>query len=424
LFFREGGSKAYVSRVVGPNPVIATVNLLDGTAAVSLVAKAKSPGAYGNNRRITVQVPGSGGTGFSILITDTTDATIQEQSPDFLTQQAAIDWSNGLAQHVTLTLGAGTANPVALAATAFATGTDDRANATDANWVTALTRFTRDLGPGQVTQVGRTTAQAYADTLAHAQAYNRLAILDGADSSSPTTLKNSVTALRAGGLGRYGAMFAPWVQMNGVTVGTVRTVPPSALVCGKIAASDGAGKSPNSPAAGAGGGVAKAVTGLSQIAYDSGAGIDVTRDDMYTGGVNQIVYRYGVFEVFGWRTLVDPIGADLDWLNLGNARTAMFIQAKGLAIAENYILTQIDGRGRVFKAFQGDLIAMLSQLYLQDALFGGSPQEAFSVDVGPQVNTPTTIANRELHAAIGVRMSEDAEMVIIEVAKVPITQSL
>lgn len=422
-FFREGGTKAIVSRVVGPAPVLASVNLLDNAAAISLVAKAKAPGAYGNSRRITVQVPGSGGTGFSTLLTDTADASISEQSPDFLTQADAVAWSVN-ASHTALTLGVSVNNPVAIAAAAFTGGTDDRANALDAQWVAAMTKFTRDYGPGQITQVGRTTAQAYTDTLAHARDYNRVAILDGPDSASPTTLKNAVAALRPLGTGRYGGLFAPWVIIPGLTINTTRTVPPSALVCGKIAASDGAGKSPGAPAAGAQGGVAKAIVGLSQVAYDNGSGVDITRDDMYTAGVNQIVYRYGVFEVFGWRSIVDPIGQDLDWTNLGCARTAMFIVAQALAIAENYILDPIDGRSRLFKAFQGDLIGMLQKLYLTDALFGATPEEAFSVDVGAQVNTPTTIASRELHAAIGVRMSEDAELVIIQVAKVPITQSL
>jgi hypothetical protein len=46
------------------------------------------------------------------------------------------------------------------------------------------------------------------------------------------------------------------------------------------------------------------------------------------------------------------------------------------------------------------------------------------VDVSSNVNTPQTIANREMHAAISLRMSEDAELVVIEFAKVPVTQSL
>jgi hypothetical protein len=148
---------------------------------------------------------------------------------------------------------------------------------------------------------------------------------------------------------------------------------------------------------------------------------------MYTAGVNLVVSRYGVFEVFGWRSLVDPTGADQDWLNLGNCRLAMYIVAQALRIAENYILDELDGRGRTFSAFQGDLRGFLQDIYAKGSLYdggSGKPEDAFAVDTGPQVNTPTTISNKELHASIAVRMSQDAELVVIEVAKVPVTQSL
>jgi hypothetical protein len=46
------------------------------------------------------------------------------------------------------------------------------------------------------------------------------------------------------------------------------------------------------------------------------------------------------------------------------------------------------------------------------------------VNVDSTVNTPTTIANREMHAVISARMSPDAELVFIEIVKVPTTQAL
>jgi hypothetical protein len=129
---------------------------------------------------------------------------------------------------------------------------------------------------------------------------------------------------------------------------------------------------------------------------------------------------------YGWRSLVDPNGADQTWVNLGNVRTAMWASAQAVKISENYVLKNIDGKGRMFKRFEGDLIGMLRQLYSPpwDALFGDTEEEAFAVDTGPQVNTPTTISNRELHASITLRMSEDAELVVIDFAKVPVNQSI
>ena len=150
----------------------------------------------------------------------------------------------------------------------------------------------------------------------------------------------------------------------------------------------------------------------------------MTRDDLYTSSVNTFVSRYGALELYGYRTLVDPVGVDQDWINLGNSRLNMAIVALGNVIAEQYVLEEIDGFGRLFKKFQGDLTGMLMKYYLQGSLYGATPEAAFLVDVGSSVNTPTSIANRELHAAIAVRMSPNAELVVIEIAKVPVTVSL
>ena len=40
------------------------------------------------------------------------------------------------------------------------------------------------------------------------------------------------------------------------------------------------------------------------------------------------------------------------------------------------------------------------------------------------MNTPATIAARELHAVIAARVSPNAERVVIEIASAPITQEL
>jgi hypothetical protein len=145
---------------------------------------------------------------------------------------------------------------------------------------------------------------------------------------------------------------------------------------------------------------------------------------MYSLGVNQIVLRYGNYQVFGWRTLVDPNGASQDWINAGNRRLTMAMTAKALAILETYILDEIDGQGRMFTRLKGQLVGMCAEYYTMGSLYGLTPEDAFSVDTGPQVNTLATIANREVHAAIAARMSPDAELVVLEISKIPVSQSL
>ena len=66
----------------------------------------------------------------------------------------------------------------------------------------------------------------------------------------------------------------------------------------------------------------------------------------------------------------------------------------------------------------------VNQYYVAGALYGPEPSDAYSVDVGPAVNTEETIANGELHAVLRVRMSPFAELVVIEIVKYPTTEAL
>src|SRR5215472_14199334 len=60
-YFKEGGSRAYISRVVGPAPVSAAHILKDASNANTLNVLANSPGAWGNNIQIQVLAGSQGG---------------------------------------------------------------------------------------------------------------------------------------------------------------------------------------------------------------------------------------------------------------------------------------------------------------------------------------------------------------------------
>jgi hypothetical protein len=415
-YFSDGGAVAYVGRVVGPAAAQASAVLKDAGAGESLKVKAIGPGEYANTYK--VKVTNTGGTSFVLEVFN--GAVLLEVSPSFTTQAEAIAWAQ-LSKYIIVELGATALIPKSEEVT-LATGKDDKANIVDASWRTALALFAKNLGPGQVTEIGRTTSQAYADTLAHAFENNRFALLDGPQSPTAATVSSAAAALR-GTNDIYGMMFAPWITIPGVLPGTTRFVPPSAFAAAKIALNDGEGKSPNRPAAGINGKSIRAI-GLEQPPFNNGSGVDVTRDAMYSEGVNVIVEDEGVVEIFGWRCLTSPNGALQDWLNAGNCRLRMAIVAKANQIAKKYVLDEIDGAGKTFKEFEGELKAMLGEYWKMGSLYGQTPEEAFQVNVGPSINTPESIKNLEMKAAIALRMSPDAEMVTIVISKVPITQQL
>lgn len=416
-FFHEGGAQAYIGRVVGPAAVIASHNLLDGVAAVSLIASAKGPGAgtaadAGNNLQVAVLAGVA--TGYRIQVLDTNNVVL-ETSGDLTTQQDAVNWSK-TSSYLDIAVGAAADAPAVAAAAHLAGGADDRASVTDAQWLAALNLFGPDLGPGQVSAPGRTTDPGHAQLTAHAQANNRVALLDLPDTATAATLEASGIAARTSQ--PYGAAFTPWVLAPGIVAGSVRTVPPSALIAGLIARNDPANTA-DTPSAGKLG-QAIWVTGLSQTAFDSDPS---TRQALANASVNVIRNMFGGVRNYGWRALVDPV-ATPEWEDFGNVRLNMAILAQAEAIGEEFIFSPIDGQGILIGHFNAALAAMLDQFWQDGALYGLTASDAYFVDTSASVNTPTTIAANELHAVLNVKMSPDAEFVQINVVKVPITEGV
>lgn len=412
IYFREGGGSAYVSRVVGPGATKGTRSLLDAAAAISLAVTARDYGTYSSGVLVGVVAGSAAGT-YQIRITDT-NGVLLEQSGDLLTQADAVGWSMQ-SNYVRIALGVSTLNPAVVAPAALTAGNADRTNVTDAQWQTALDLLSGDLGPGQVSFPGRTTDAAHVALLAHANTHNRTALLDLPDIRTLATLQTSVINSRTG-FQRWGGAFAPWLITSGIVPGTTRTIPPSAVVAGIIARNESE-FGPDAPSAGVRG-VSRTAIDLSQDTYS-----DADRETLNGSGVNIITSRFGVITVYGWRTLVAS-AADPDWIGLANSRLRMAITAEATDIAEQYVFEVIDGQGKTLSSFSGALTGMLMKYYNQGALYGPTPNEAFIVDVGPQVNTAETIAANELRALLNVRMAPMAELVTIQIVKTPVTEAV
>lgn len=410
LYFREGGYQSYIGRVVGPGATSGTRNLLDVGAGVSLIVTAIGPGAWSANFKVAVVAGGGAGT-FKIQVTDAANVVL-EDSGDLANQQAAIQWSQS-SNYIRITLGATALNPVNVAATALSAGTDDRANITDAQWLAALNLFSADLGPGQVLAPGRTTATGHTQLRDHAEANNRVALLDAPDTPTVATLTADAATFHS----RFSAYFWPWVVIPGVTTGTSRTVPPSAMVAGIIARNDPA-LGANRPSAG--------IAGISRYATDLSepSPTDANRQTLNSGGVNVIRRMLGGIRIYGWRSLADPI-ADVNWLPFGNGRLHTQIAAELSSVGENFQFDEIDGQnGETIGNFHTALAGVGLDHFNRGELFGDTADQAFSVDTGPGVNTLTTIGNNELHAVFAYKAATMAEWIQIQIVKRLVTQAL
>lgn len=419
-FFAEGGARAVVGRVVGPTPVSSSVNVFDqagstAPADVAIVATAKNPGVWGDSLNVEILAGGGAGT-FVIVVSHDTLGEL-ERSPDLVDRDAAVTWSQ-TSDNITITLGASNEDPRVQGPLSLAGGNDDRTNITDAQWLAALNRFAKDRGPGQVSAPGQATGTRHGQLLDHARLNNRFALLDLTDTNNTTTLLVQAAVNRLDVDGRYGAMFTPWAKIPGLTPGTTRTVPYSAVQAGLEARQAGLGRSANEPAAGDDG-RARYALALSQDAFT-----DAQRETLNDQGVNVAIVLFDGVRTYGYRTCVDPYGALQDWLAMSNARLGMEISSKAYVIAEAFEFKQVDGAKHRISDYGAALVGMLLPYHRSGALYGATPEDAFIVDVGDSVNTPATIQARELHARLGLKMSPFGERVFVDISKVPLTQAL
>lgn len=415
-FFAEGGPRAYVGRVLGPSPVRAFANIFDQAGStspgdVALVATAKDYGEYGNGLNVEVTVSGSD---FTIIVSHDTDGVL-ENSGTLADRAAAVTWSE-VSDYLTITLGASAEDPRAQGPTSLTTGADDHASIAESNWEAALNLFTRDLGPGQVSAPGHATTQGHTDLLEHAEANNRVAILDTTNTSTVSTLRTTGTTARALGGSEFGGLFTPWLTIPGITASTTRTVPPSPIVAAVIARSDGLG-SQNQPAAGENG----------LVNYPTGSAVTITSEtdleNLSNDGVNVIREIYGGLRVYGFRTLVNKDTSPLHW-QLANARLFMAVRAKGEAIGERYVFRKVDGQGKTLGDYQGELIAMLLPYHLDGSLYGTTPADSFAVDVGEGVNPVASIEDGIIKAVVSLKASPMGELVRLEIVRRRISEVL
>lgn len=407
LILEEGGAGYWFVRTVGPAAKVSTFKLTDGSKA-TLQVDAISPGAWGDDIDLKTEVGGG-----SVTYTTVFKGVNVEVSPALATNAEAVAWALN-SEYVRFT-DLGGADPTAQTGN-LAGGDDDRANITDEHRAASLNLLTADLGPGQVLYPGATTTALYTALLNHAESHNRTALLDGADTATVATLTGAAATLRALGTpARCGGLFAPWAVVPGPAASTTKTVPYSIIQAGLCARRDsetfkaeiGVGN-PNEPAAGTykKAGISRTASGLSQEAWT-----DTQRETLTNAGVNVVRYVYEAVVTYGYRTLANPTTDKLNiWLS--NRRLDTAIIAKSMAVGEEFNFRQIDGRGRMLAEFGGALTGRVLMPYWEvGALFGKTPEEAFSVQTGDQVNPLKQLGEGLVKAEIDAKRSDLAERV-------------
>lgn len=420
-FFAEGGTRAYVARIVGDAATVGTLTLVDraGVPVNTLRIDARDPGAWSAD--VTIEVTdGIVADTFNILVRyggTLVEAYNNIASPaDAVTQLAA-------SSYVTATdLGSATAapnnNPAVVAATALSAGTDDRASVVAADYTAALARFGTDLGSGAVAIPGQAAATVGAGIIAHARTHRRLALLAPASGQTVEQAAAAALALRNTAGAEHAGLFYPWVQVPD-GAGGVRTVSPEGYVAGVRARTIAAVGPWRAPAG-----------DIARSRYITGVELELTEaeiDSLTDDHVNTIRTGFSTVRLYGWRSLSTDA---VNYRFLNGRDVLNDVAARLDRELELYVFRTIDGRGALFTEVEGTIASVLQPIAAAGGLYaktdaeGNEVDPGYRIDTGPTVNTPETVAAGEVRAAVALRVSPVGELIRVTISKVSLRSEL
>lgn len=425
-FFAEGGTRAYVSRVVGDSAAAGNLStaLQDRatTPGNALNVAAASPGSWSS--RVSVQVL-NGSTPDTFRIQVLLDGKVAEDYGALKSPAAAVSRINDGAEassYIRVTSAGSTAtapqnNPKAIGApVTLSAGSDDRGSIISDDYVAALTVFDEGLGDGAVA-IPTLGSAVHDDLIVHADAFNRIAILSSERGSDKSTLLGQAAALDAPRAG----LFGPWVKIPDGFGGT-KVIPPDGYVAGARAR---AHESVGPWRAGAGElSQARSVIAPDQIfAPDDG-------DDLDTGRVNVIRSIGATTRVYGWRSLSTDT---VNYKMLSAADVVNRVVVSAQAALEPYVFAAVDSKGHLLSAMAGTLEGIVAPMAVAGGLFARTEVQngqlveldpGYRVVTGPELNSADSLANDEVRGQLAIRPAPTAALVLLTVNKASVTAAL
>jgi len=416
-FFEEGGSRAYVSRVIGSSATEASL-ALNKTGAVlvmTLTAAGKGTWSHGGVLQATVTQP-TAGVSFRIAIS-LNGVTVFTTSTHTTVAAAVNEINNNAtaALYVTATNAGSTGIPVAVNGN-FTGGTDD-ATVVAADVVTAIGLFTENLGPGAVTAPGYNDATTRAALVAHAAANRRIAIL-GFDYG--TSVANAITgaqAVTAANNSEFAAFFYPWVKIPDGSL--TKTIPCEGYVCAKRAVVHNSFGSWN-PYAGERT-EAKFVT-IPEVVLSKSES-----ESLDTGFVNAIKVISGTTRIYGARSASDDT-ANFRFIISREVLNQVVHEAE--VALEALLFLPIDGRRSTFSRVAATLTAIMDRIRVGGGFYeafdanGKQIDPGFTVQVNDAINPLTQLATGVIKAKIGARVSSIGDRIEVEITKSNLTSTL
>lgn len=409
-FFEEGGSRAFVGRVVGPSSTVGTLTLDDraGSPVDTLRIDAKDAGAWSSSVSVEV-LDGTVSNTFTLLVRYA--GTLVERHANLTSPADAVAKLLASSYVRATDLGAATSapnnNPAVAAAADLTAGSDDRSNITATHHTNALALFGIALGDGAVAIPGQPSSVVGAALAAHAAANNRIALLALARANNATQAKTAAASINS----EFAGLFHPWITVDDGAGGR-RTISPEGFVAAcRARAHEGEG-----PWRAAAGEIARArfVLDVDQK-FDRAAG-----DDLDAARVNAIRLIGTTVRLYGWKSL-STNEADYAYLTARDVLNRLVVE--GEKRLEAYVFEPIDTSGQLLALISSELVGMLQPMSTAGGLYprvvdGEAIDPGYSVDVGPTINTPVNLAAGQINAQVAVRVAPTGALITLTIVKV------
>lgn len=414
-YFEEGGSQAYVARVVGASATAGTLDLdnSSSTAAITLTAN----GAGNWSTALDAEVV-TAGAGFAIKLY--LDDILVYNSGECANATVAvnkINTSSLASAYCSAAIGAGGGVPVAVAATAFSAGSDSNNPAT-ADYTTALSLFTDTLGAGAVAIPGQNGTTIWDAIIDHCNDTNRIALLAFEETETNSGAISATAAYADAANSEHAAFFHPWVQIERDT-NVLAYVSPEGYVAAKRALaqnSDG----PWRPYAGL----------MSEANFVLGLKSTISKADSDTlddGRVNGLRVINGRVRIYGARSASND---EVNFRYITAQEMLNYVVVQAQAQLEDLVFSTIDGRQTLFANVKSRLINLLDPIRVAGGLYeafdntGRRIDYGYSVVVNEAINPVSQLAGGLIRAKVGIRVSSVGDQIEIAVTKSNLTASV
>lgn len=422
LFFSNGGSQAYINRVVASDAVAGTRTLNDsnGSPAPTLTLTAKSVGTWGNNLNVSV-LASALGTGYFDLVVyynGSAAANIVERFTDVTMNPAdpryAVTVINGSSVYLTAVdpnptdSFQATDNPATASNLSFSTGSNGTA-LTTANIAAGVSKFDTVVNPLVLNIPGLTDSTDVNSVISYIDGRNDIflvvdPIVDTV--SAQLTLAGDYTT------SSQVAVYYPSLTIPDPTtsaVGATKVVPAGGAVVGQIVATDASRGVFKSPA-----GLGTRISGVVSVPQLTNAELDSLNSGVSPNfaPVNAIRYVAGSgIVIMGART-IKPGYADR---YVSVSRSLIYLN-KALSDLTQFAVFEPNDF-RLWRRITASVNAFLTDFWSQGGLRGATPSAAFFVKCDAENNTSASIDNGEVNIEIGVALQRPAEFVVIRISQ-------